>query len=275
MFVDRESVGAKIKELRKQRGITGKELAEKTGFSAAAISKFENGLLRPTDHFIEAAIEALELTPSETYVIRELSAFVNSQFARWSLDREQVTSNQVTIGNRERNARTIRTFYNQIIPGLLQSERYMRTIFEMIVRPKDGKLSQLVKSRLKRQAILNNKQVSMTFVLGEAALRTCFGNTLTLMDQLEHLVETIDRFPSVEIRVLPCHKEVHRLILESFVIYDERTVNIEVLKGELDLWTEEDVSFYIETMNYLISTSLAPAASKDFIRDIMSGLEAQ
>ena len=94
-----------------------------------------------------------------------------------------------------------------------------------------------------------------------------------LRDQLEHLVKTIDRYPSVEIRILPFYKTVSRLILESFVIYDERTVNIEVLKGELDLWTEEDVAFYVDTMNYLVSASLPPAASKDFIREILEDLK--
>jgi hypothetical protein len=44
------------------------------------------------------------------------------------------------------------------------------------------------------------------------------------------------------------------------------------LKGELDLWTEEDVAFYVDTMNYLVSASLPPAASKDFIQEILDDL---
>jgi transcriptional regulator with XRE-family HTH domain len=271
--VDRESVGSRVKALRKQQGLTGKELAARAGFSAAAVSKFENGLLRPTDHFIEAVIQALKLSSADAYALRELAAFVNSQFARWSLSQAQVKTNQINVGIRERNARTIRTFWNQLIPGLLQSEKYMRAIFETFVRPEQDDLSDLVKSRLKRQRILGNKRNALTFVLGEGALRTCFGKPAVLRDQLQHLAKTIDRYPSVEIRVLPWHKTVARLILESFVIYDERTVNIEVLKGELDLWTKEDVAFYVDTMNYLVSASLPPASSKDFIRDIMHDLE--
>jgi hypothetical protein len=63
--------------------------------------------------------------------------------------------------------------------------------------------------------------------------------------------------------------------MDSFILYDERTVNIEVLKGELDLWTGEDVSYYIETMNYLISASLSPAASKEFIKRVVNELEKE
>ncbi len=63
--MDRESVGAKIKALRQSRGLKGKDLADRTGLSAAAISKFENGLLRPTDTLIDAVVKALDLTSKE------------------------------------------------------------------------------------------------------------------------------------------------------------------------------------------------------------------
>ncbi len=272
MDVDRESVGARIKVLRTLRGLTAKELARRTGFSGAAVSKFENGLLRPTENFIEAVIEALDLSASETYALRELSTFVNSQFARWTLNQKQVTTNQVSIGLRERNSKTIRFFCNQIIPGLLQSEDYMRVIFENLVRPEKKDLGRLITSRLKRQSILHSKRTSLTFVLGEGALRTCFSSKTVLRNQLERLVEIIETYPLVEIRILPWKRVLSRFILDSFIIYDERTVNIEVLKGELDLWTDEDVAYYIDTMNYLVATSLSPGASKDFIRRIIEDL---
>ena len=273
--MDRESVGARIKALRKSRGLTGKDLAEKTGLSAAAISKFENGLLRPTEKFTESVIQALELSSSETYALRELSNFVNSQFARWTLNQNQVTTNQINIGIREKNSKSIRSYFNQVIPGLLQSEDYMRAVFQSLVQPDQENLSKIVKSRLKRQNILKSKRTSLTFVLGEGALRTSFGSKSILKGQLKHLVEIIETRPSTEVRVLPWKKVLNRFILDSFVIYDERTVNIEVLKGELDLWTEDDVTYYVDTMNYLVSSSLSPAASQDFIKKVIHDLDKE
>jgi transcriptional regulator with XRE-family HTH domain len=271
--VDRESVGARIKALRKSRGLTGKDLAEKTGLSAAAISKFENGLLRPTEKFTESVIKALDLSSSETYALRELSNFVNSQFARWTLSQNQVTTNQVNIGIREKNSKTIRSYFNQVIPGLLQSEDYMRAVFQSLVQPDQENLNRVVKSRVKRQNILNSKRISLTFVLGEGALRTSFGSKSILKGQLKHLIEIIETRPSTAIRVLPWQRVLNRFIIDSFVIYDERTVNIEVLKGELDLWTEDDVTYYVDTMNYLVSSSLSPAASKEFIKKVIHDLD--
>ena len=271
--MDRESVGAKIKALRKSRGLTGKDLADRTGLSAAAISKFENGLLRPTQNFVESAIEALDLSSTETYQLRELSNFVNSQFARWTLNQSQVTTNQINIGIREKNSKTIRFFSNQLIPGLLQSESYTRVVFQNFARSEKSSLDKLVKSRLKRQNILKGKQTNLTFVLGEGAIRTCYGNVAVLKEQLKHLIFVIDNYQIAEIRILPWYKILNRFILDSFVLYDERTVNIEVLKGELDLWTEEDVAYYIDTMNYLVGASLSSSASRDYIKEILQDLE--
>lgn len=271
--MDRESVGAKIKALRKARGLSGKDLADRTGLSGAAISKFENGLLRPTDNFIEAVIEALNLNASESYTLRELSAFVNSQFARWTLNAKQVTTNQINIRIREKNSKIIRGFFNQVIPGPLQCEEYIRAVFESLIISEKESLNQLIKSRLKRQKILGSRHTSLTFVLGEGALRTCFKSTRVLKEQLKHLLSIIDDYPATEIRVLPWQKILNRFILDTFVIYDERTVNIEGLKGELDLWTHEDVSYYVDTMNFLVSASLPPAASKEFIKRVLHDLE--
>lgn len=273
--MDRESVGTRIKALRKLRGLTGRDLADRTGLSTAAISKFENGLLRPTENFIEAVIKALGLSSSETYALRELATFVNSQFARWSLSQTQVKTNQINIGIREKNSRTIRMFLNQVIPGLLQSEDYMRVVFQHLVGPEKTNLNQLVKSRLKRQTILHSKRTGLTFVLGEGALRTCFSSKKVLKNQLIRLIEIMETCPSTEIRILPWYKILNRFVLDAFVIYDERTVNIEVLKGELDLWTEEDVAYYVDTMNYLVSVSLPPAASKRFIERVIQDLDRE
>ncbi len=273
--MDRESVGARIKALRKSRGIAGKDLAKKTGLSAAAISKFENGLLRPTENFIESVIQGLGLSSSEAYELRELSSFVNSQFARWALSENQVTTNQRNVGMREKNSRMIRAFFNQVIPGLLQSESSMRAVFKNVLHPEEKGFHRVVKSRLKRQAILKSKRTSLTFVLGEGALRTSFGSKSVLKGQLKHLIAIMDSCPSTEIRVLPWQMVLHRFILDSFVIYDERTVNIEVLKGELDLWTKEDVTYYADTMDYLVSASLSPAASKEFVKKVLNDLDNQ
>lgn len=59
--LERLNLGGKIKELRKQRGLTLKELAEKTGFSPALLSQVENNLVSPSISTLWNFAEALGL----------------------------------------------------------------------------------------------------------------------------------------------------------------------------------------------------------------------
>lgn len=59
--LEKLNLGGKIKELRKQRGMTLKELAEKTGFSPAMLSQVENNLVSPSISTLWNFAEALGL----------------------------------------------------------------------------------------------------------------------------------------------------------------------------------------------------------------------
>lgn len=270
--MDKAALGKKIREHRKSRGITGKELAARTGLSAAAISKFETGHLRPNESLVEKVIEALELPRTEATGLRELGALFNSQFRRWASQSEEVAQNQQIVGKRERSCKLIRCYMSQIVHGLLQSENYMRALFKTMESDIAADTERLISFRKKRQKILNSKGKTFVFVLHETALRTVFMNKEALLDQLAYLQELIDSSSNVEIRTLPVDKVLTRLPLNHFILYDERTVNIETLKGDLDLWTEEDVQYHIELMNYLVSVSLSPKQSRAFIGKIKKSL---
>ena len=46
-YMEKKSIGKKIASLRKERGLTQSELAEKLGVSAQAVSKWENDIAYP------------------------------------------------------------------------------------------------------------------------------------------------------------------------------------------------------------------------------------
>ena len=95
------------------------------------------------------------------------------------------------------------------------------------------------------------------------------------MQQIAYLESVCDSFKTVELRVLPFSRSLVRTPMHHFVIYDERTVEIEVNKGQLDLWTEEDVQYHIELMNYLVSVSLAPSQSKELLAAIRQSISLE
>ncbi|MCV6591331.1 MAG: helix-turn-helix domain-containing protein [Silicimonas sp.] len=58
--IDR-AIGAALKDLRQQRGLSARGLAETSGISAAMVSRIENGLVSPSIGTLEALAAALEV----------------------------------------------------------------------------------------------------------------------------------------------------------------------------------------------------------------------
>lgn len=74
--------GEKIKTLRKERGMTQKDLAEALGLSLRTISNYETGGLRPRRDATYDALAALFHVP-KTYFFTEEDAFILEAEARW------------------------------------------------------------------------------------------------------------------------------------------------------------------------------------------------
>ena len=58
-----QRIGQRIQKIRKYRGISTKELAEKTGVDADRIRKYENGVRKPKIDMIENIADILDVSP--------------------------------------------------------------------------------------------------------------------------------------------------------------------------------------------------------------------
>ena len=63
--MDQEKIGKFIFEMRKQKGLTQKELAEKVGISDKTISKWECGNSIPDITYLEALCNSLDISVNE------------------------------------------------------------------------------------------------------------------------------------------------------------------------------------------------------------------
>jgi len=95
------------------------------------------------------------------------------------------------------------SYQSMVVPGLLQTEEYMRTLFRAWrPSPCQDKLDRDTEARLRRQRVLDNLTQQFWFILDEAALRRVAGSREIMQDQIKQLVEAIDR-PNVELQVVP------------------------------------------------------------------------
>lgn len=93
--------------------------------------------------------------------------------------------------------------YQSIVPGLLQTESYMRTLFRAWrPSPTQEQIDRDTADRLARQQVLNNTDREFWFIIDESALWRVTGSSAIMKEQVNRLIEALDR-PNIELQVVP------------------------------------------------------------------------
>jgi hypothetical protein len=164
---------------------------------------------------------------------------------------------------------------SMIVPGLLQTEAYMRNLFRAY-RPSlpEGKIEQDVADRLERQAVLNNAEQQFWFVIDEAALQrleNIRGSRAVLREQIEHLADALDR-PNIEVQVVPFRHGYYLGQAQNYVIFGYDTnppVHLVYLESYDDRDTLHDatkVGKYLTLWDHQKAAGLGPEQTRSFLR---------
>lgn len=120
----------------------------------------------------------------------------------------------------EADATTLRALELELIPGLLQTERYARAVHVAghHMTPSD-EVERRVAARMQRQDRLTTPNpLELSVVISEAALRRTLALTNDVADeQLDHLAATA-KLPNVAMHILPFSVGVHRSMSGSFTL---------------------------------------------------------
>ncbi len=237
-----------LRRLRKQAGVSGRLLAERTGLSQSKISRIEVGMITPTVPEVAAWAEAVGSTVEIKDHLRLLTEAVYSEVYSWQSLLAHRPHLQGDIGRREAAALRVRSFQPSIIPGILQNAEYASEVFKMSAVPyRRDDLAAAVAGRMKRHAILDDSAGRFEFLVTEAALRWLPGPIDILVGQLESMALQITR--SIPIGVITHDAETHTAIPHGFVIYDGATddqgyVTVETIHADVVVAEPADVALY-------------------------------
>lgn len=175
-----KKLAAAVRRYRKLRGHTQAQLAALIPCSDKTISAIETGRERPSREMIVAVEAALTLPPEALVDIYDL------------LDIESLPSWMRDWLIEERRASSLRNFEMAIIPGLLQTEDYARSLL------KGDEAA--VQARMERQAILTGETPpTLRCVLDEAVLYRNKGGPEVMHNQLKRLVESVSERLTIQI----------------------------------------------------------------------------
>lgn len=196
-------LGAELRKLRDQAGISSTEAAALLGGAQARISNIEAGRYAVSAERVRALARNYDCSDAE--LVDALAAMTGGRVRGWWNDYQDVLpSALVDVAEFEYQARALRVAVVVHVPGLLQTLEYARALFRQAVpalRPDE--VEHRVSYRLKRQGVLYGEQATpLVAIVHEAALRMGFGGPQVTREQLTHLLEVGEQ-EGVTVLVIP------------------------------------------------------------------------
>jgi transcriptional regulator with XRE-family HTH domain len=258
----RAQFGSRLRQLRENSGLTGRDFAARIGWAASKVSRLEHGKQTATPQDVTIWAEAVgAASDTRDALLAELQQ-MRFEYAAWrrQLQRGTATRQRANM-SLDATTQRVRAFEPDIIPGLLQTAEYARHILSHVVAfdgiPND--VEEGVRTRLRRQEILYDRGKQFRFLVAEAALRYRICPLPVLRGQLDRLV-TLAGLDNIELAILPLNVELPVLMLEGFWIYDEQLVRVETLSAELSFREPYDVERYARAFEALWSVTLQSRA---------------
>ena len=254
---DRARLAAALKEARAAAGMSGTEAATRTGISQSKISKLERGLLLPSPEDVAALGRAYRIPKAERLALASLSGDLKETSSAKIVLARGMAEMQRRIGQLEAASTRIFGFQPFMVPGLLQTDAYMRYVFGNPPLPKETDARQIddaTAARHARQRALDDDTKQVELIVTEGALRWHIGSPELMAEQLDHITAQLQR-PNLRLGIIPWSTPVTIFPLHGFHLYDSEAAIVGTLTATASLTSSGDISTYRD-----MATALRTAA---------------
>jgi transcriptional regulator with XRE-family HTH domain len=199
-------------ELRKAREAAGKtqrDVAAAMDWSQSKLIRIESGAVNISTNDLRALLSHYSIDPVRADALVDVARAAR-EVPRWNLYKDVATPEYVAFLGYESSASIIRNFEPLLVPGLLQTEEYARTVLSIIFSRDTQKVDPLVDLRVQRQELLVREPApSLHFIIDEAVIRRVAGGRDVMRRQLRHLQNLVE-YPNITIRIVPFEKGLYR-----------------------------------------------------------------
>ncbi|MFF8711187.1 helix-turn-helix domain-containing protein [Streptomyces sp. NPDC015184] len=272
----RLQLGRELRQLRHEAGLTSTQVVRTLICSPSKLTRLETG-----DNSVVEAVDVMALCeiygadPEKRALLLGYAAVTKTKRDWWQSPeyRPVITPTFKAYLGLEATAAALHKYEGEFVPGLLQTEDYVRAIYQgESERLAVGEIDRLVDVRMTRQEALRRDSAPLKFaaVINEAVLRRKVGSSAVMRAQMEHLAEVAER-PSVRVQVVPFKAGVHPGMNGAFTLlrFDdaESIVYLEYLGGASVMRKRADVVLYEEAFNDLQILAVGPQESLGMIRE--------
>ena len=244
----RKALGTRLREIRRDAGLTGRVVSQRAGWNPSKTSRLENGVTPPSDADIRTWCELCEATDQAADLIAA-SRSTDSMYVEWRrVQRSGLRRLQEAVVPLFERTKVFRVYSSTLVPGLLQTASYATALLSDITQFRNtvNDVPEAVQARMARtDRVLYHGNHRFAFLIEESVLRYQVGDADTMAAQLGHLL-TVMAMPSVSIGVLPFSSSRRMWAVETFSLFDDSQAQVELLSANVNLTGPSEVALYVK-----------------------------
>jgi transcriptional regulator with XRE-family HTH domain len=271
----RRRLAAELRRLRHEAGLSLEDVADGLGWQPSKLSRIENRQVGVSTADLRKLLVVYKV---EDQAYRDLLADMARRATErgwWqSFSSDVVPAALATLIGLETEARTIRSYEPELVPGLLQTEAYTRAIMRAW-QPSwtAADIDRRVEIRMARQDVLRQAGAlpQANCIINEAVLRRTVGGNEVMHEQIEMLAKERDP-ANVTVQVLSFNSGAHPAMAGPFQILtfhdpgDLGIVHLESAMTAMTLEQPEELRRYDEIWGSLQARALSPEDSRVMMR---------
>ena len=270
----RQALAARLGEIRKDAGLTGRALAALCGWHESKVSRIEHARTAPSADDIRVWCQHCA-APDETDELLAFLRSVEDMFVEWRrMERAGLKRAQEAVLPLWERTRIFRAYSSWLIPGAVQTPAYTKAILRAIAARRDlpDDTDEAAAVRADRLRLLREGDHRFFVVVEESVLRNVIGGADVMAGQLGHLI-TVASLPSVSLGIIPIGLERDLVWpVEDFWVFDDRQVNVELVSGWLTLTQPREIAMYAKAFSDLSDLAVRGAKARALITAAIDAL---
>ncbi|MEV4390549.1 helix-turn-helix transcriptional regulator [Nonomuraea sp. NPDC049607] len=244
----RQAIAARLREIMRDAGLNNRELARRAGWHEAKCSRFIHARTAPSDEDIRAWCTICGV-PEEIPNLIAASRTVENAYVEWRRVNRSVKRLQELRLDLYEQTTLFRFYCSTVIPWPMQTPRYMRALIASgteFRRTGATDVDEGVQARMARQerylGPASRRRCAM--IVEESVLYSRVGDDGVMREQLLHLLTGMQQV-NLSFGIVPMSARRPLAEKETFSIYDESRVFVELLSAAVTITAPREIELYV------------------------------
>lgn len=270
----RQQLAARLRDIRLDARLSGKDLSAAAGWNAAKTSRIEQAKQAPAETDIETWCRVCQAEREVPDLIAASRAADSMYIEHRRLNRAGMRRRQETVRPLYERTRVFKAYCPSVVPGWLQTPEYAAALLSAITefRGTPDDVAEAVKARMSRNRVISSGNHRFVLLLEETVLRYRIGGADVMAAQLARLAAAT-ALPTVALGVIPASApERPAWPLEQFTVFDDERVHVELLSAHVTVTAPSEITLYVRAFERLGRLAVYGGAARALIAGAIDAL---